>query len=233
VEGVLAPLLLFLLVLLLLFFHYPKPLLFFGLIVCLSVGWLSLKHWTVPLALPALLIGFFGLDEHPFSRDPASHESWGVLVRDALVGVAAGLLPGFGPGLISLFWFSVRPSVSLAVSNLVFSLGFVAISGKVRSAPAAFLVMDALPSWAIILCWLGVSFILVLCLFRLFPNALFRVDTIWISFFYAGMFLLLGGWLSLGTMLLAFCVSQMLRQMHLPPSLGLVMLIPSLVWFYA
>ncbi len=208
---------------------YSRLPLVIAIVACLVIGWLLLQRWTIPLALPAWLSGFF------FSNTeltPRSASSFFQCVRDALLGVLAGVLPGLGPGLIGIAWFSHSFSFALVVSNLVFSVGFVSLSGRLRSIPAAVLGEGSLPSWEWLVVWLFVAawvsaFVFSFHSFSLFPPGLFLGALL--TIFFLGI---LGNVSTLLVLAAGFLVSRLLAAFRLPRELGLLVLIPSLFFFY-
>lgn len=217
-------------VLLLLVFSSERFSLFIGLVACLSLGFLVLQRWVVPVGLPALLMGLSSFSVL-VSCDEKVEFGFFSSLRDAFLGVFTGFLPGFGPGLVGLFKEGSF-SPSLSISNLVFSIGLVALLGNVRSAPAAALAGVALPSWIVLFFWLVVSVLIVSWL-----NSLFIFETTF-TFPFVGVLahvLLLvwvGGWTTLGAALLGVCVARLLSFLRVSPAIGMVVILPSLWIFY-
>ncbi|MFH0970916.1 MAG: hypothetical protein V1776_05700 [Candidatus Diapherotrites archaeon] len=215
---------------LLFFSHLSLRVLLPGVVLCLVMGYFVLVRWSVPFALPSLLLGFFGFSFTGFF--PSSSSSFFNSLKDALIGIAAGIFPGFGPGLLSFFWFSNKSSPSLGVANLVFSMGYLDISGNLRSVPAAILAEVFFPSWEWMVLWLFFAVWISMILLSFFPSP--SESSIFLSMSISVLVLfLLGGVISLGVFLLSFVASHLLREWGLSPSLGLLVLIPPLLFFYA
>jgi hypothetical protein len=199
-----------------------------GLGVVLASGYLVLVHWVVPLGVPSFLAGLSGFraqaDRYSYSSSFASS------LRDAWLGVLAGLLPGIGPGLLGLV--GSRFSPSLGVANLVFSLGLVGLVGSVRSAPAAVLAFFPSSGWASILFWLILSVLVGGLLSSAFPSSQ-AGESVLAPVILFLILLLLGGWLSIGCALMGILVSRVLESWGIPPEVGLVFLLPSIVLFYS
>lgn len=225
----LVPILLFSL-LALVFRSVGNPFIFVsGLILVLLVGWFGLHVWVVPFALPALLLGFLGSLSTPILHPSANEPTHPI--RDSVLGVFSGLLPGIGPGLITALWLSDSTSPSLRVSNLVFSLGLVSISGAVRSYPAGILSSFPLPSWEWILVYILACFFLAFGLSFLFTFS-FSLSPFFFFVLHSFLLFLLGGFSTLLLILLAYSISRLLLHFHLPLSLCSLCLVPSILWFY-
>lgn len=192
-------------------------------------GWFGLHAWVVPFALPALLLGFFG--SIPIENGSPSAREDSRPIPNAVLGVFSGLLPGIGPGIVGALWFSGHSSPALRVSNLVFSLGFVSITGSVRSYPAGVLSSFSLPSWEWLIAYSFIGFLLAYGICFLFSFSL-SVPFVFFFLLHAVVLVLLGGIATLGLIFLSFCVSRLLIRFRLPLSLCSLCLIPSILWFY-
>ncbi len=207
------------------------PVLFFGfgMAFVLLAGWFGLLVWVIPFALPALLLGFFGSVSFHASIPPAGEKSHPV--RDSILGVFSGILPGIGPGVMGALWFSGQSSSSLRVSNLVFSLGFVSLTGAVRSYPAGILSSFSLPSWEWLVAYSLVGFLLAygVCFLFSFSTSL---PLFFFFLLHAFLLFLLGGVSTLLIIFLSYFISRLLLHFHLPLSLCSLCLLPSILWFY-
>lgn len=233
VEGIISPLLVAA-VLWVLFFssHGDRVrILVIGCgVLALVLGWFSLRVWAIPLALPALLLGLFGFSSVE-QRQPTAAEEMHPL-RESVVGVILGILPGLGPGLMGVWWGSSHFSPFTGIANLIFSLGYVALSGKIRSAPAELLSSTALG-------WNEIFLVIVCGVFmawgfeQLLPLFSFSLPLSFWSFLHVVALIFLG---SASTLLLAIAALAWSRAAHewgVFPSLGLLVLIPPIVWFYS
>ncbi len=201
-----------------------------GSALCLLIGWFALHVWVIPLALPALLGGFFLSANAEFSIYRPTR-LWD-RARDSIIGVFSGVLPGLGPGLVGLFWFSSRASPSLLIANLVFTTGFVSLSGRIRSFAAAALNYQSLPDWPYVLAWLFFSVLVSFTLNQFFskPLAILPLEG-WVLL-HAFSFVWLGGHSTLLLFCLSFCSRSLLVHHQLPLSLGLLTLFLPILWFY-
>ncbi|MEK6902502.1 MAG: hypothetical protein AABX02_02865, partial [archaeon] len=200
-----------------------------GVGVVLLSGWFGLHVWVIPLALPALLLGFFGAVGHE-NASPSAGET-NHPFRNAGLGVLSGLLPGIGPGIMGALWFYGHSSPSLRVANLVFSLGFVSLTGAVRSYPAGILSSTSLPSWEWILGYTLAGFLLAFGVSFFLPRA-WVVPLFFFFIFHSFFLFLFGGIATLLLILLSFFISRLLLHFHLPLSLCSLCLLPSILWFY-
>jgi hypothetical protein len=200
-----------------------------GMFFCLLVGWMVLHEWVIPLALPALLLGFFG---GIFSPDftPAKTDNVSVW-KDGIIGVFAGLLPGLGPGIIGLLWYSQNVSSSLIVSNMIFSFGMALLEEKVRSYPASFLIGQPIESVSFFLLWCVCAVVLAFGFWKIFQFYSFPVPFGWNIVHWIGLFVM-GGLLTIGVGLLGYCVRMFLSHHKLPLSYGMLSLLGPIVWFY-
>lgn len=229
-DWIVFPLLVFSFVWLL--FSLPHPFFpsFFAFLFILGAGWWLLHERAVPGALPCFLAGWWGLSFFPV------HElysfSFFQKVRDAFLGSFLGLLPGFGPGLVNALWFSSNFSPVLGVSNVVFSLGYLSLTGHVRSIFAAELSRGDVLSLDILFLALLFSLIFSRVLFFVFPPApvslsprvLIILGGAAILFVFGpSPFLVFGG---------AFFLRLVYDFFHFPSEWGSLILFPSLYWFY-
>lgn len=198
-----------------------------GLLLALGVGYLVLVRWTIPVGVPSLLVGLMGF--RSFAGSTSTSSSLFSSLRDGVVGVFAGLLPGIGPGLLGLT--GARFSPSLSVANLVFSMGLVSLSGNIRSAPAAALAFVSWSRWEFILFGLVLSVLFSSVLTDIFPR---KDDSFsWVSSAFLLLILLfVGGWPSIGCALMGYAVSRLLEAGGVPSEVGLVFLLPSIMLFY-
>lgn len=202
-----------------------------GLGSVLALGWWGLHAWVIPAALPALLIGWWGVSSPEGSayENPSRREHVGA----ALLGCAAGFLPGLGPGLMRVFDRAHRPAAALGVSNLVFSLGLVALNGKVRSVAAGALSMSALPEWIVVVAWVGVGVVVAYGVSECILPASFSFSSrVWIGVHLLGV-VLVGGLASLVLCACAACMRRALDAWRLDSTWGVFVLVPSIVWFYS
>lgn len=210
------------------FSPYPTLKLVSGLLLSLALGYLVLVRWVVPIGVSAILMGLSRF--RPLANQPSVEYSIGSCARDAGIGVAAGLLPGVGPGLIGLVGRHFSPA--LGISNLVFSLGLVSLSQNVRSAHAATLAFHSMPVWTEVIFWLLLGVFLSSVLDTLLPYS-------WESppFLQVGVHLSIlawaGGWIGLGGGILAWSLARFFSARGIPSELGLVFLIPPLWLFYS
>lgn len=200
-----------------------------SLALCLGMGFFVFEHAVIPLSLPAWLAGFFGLS---FVDSPVNPRRGNPVVH-SLAGVFAGLLPGLGPGLMGLIVSSSRALPYLSLTNLVFSLGLVALSARVRSFPAAAFSVQVLPEWPTLLAAIFLGVLLA---------SIFRSMLVWsISpvpiFFWQLAFLVVlfvfGGLSTFLVWVLAVSLARILDHWAVSPALGLAGLIPSIFLFYS
>ena len=201
---------------------------FAALFLAMAAGWFSLHEWSVPLALPALLFGLFGFSLSSFSSPKTkSINPW----LESILGVGLGIIPGLGPGLITLGWKNNYFSPAMGIANLIFSFGMAVYFGKVRSAPAAVLVnapisMNELVIWILAGCFIA---------WGLRQGLHFIAPTVstdwWVALHVIGL-AWLGGVATLFLAGMGFALFQFFKHNAIPVQWGLVCLIPSIWWFY-
>ena len=197
---------------------------------CFITGWHILHVWTIPLALPALLMGLFGFSPSAEASPSAlrSTHAW----RESAVGVVLGILPGLGPGLMGVLWHAAGFSPLTGIANLIFSVGFVALAGKVRSVSAEALAGAAWP-WHEVIVLLLAAACIAWGLEQLLPVFSQTVSpTAWIILHVAA-FVWWGNPATLGIVLMGWILHRLLGELHFPPSWGLLVLLPPIVWFYS
>lgn len=194
-----------------------------------ALGWLVLHVWAIPLALPALLLGLFGFSAQE-KGEPLTLEQnpW----KESMLGVLLGVLPGWGPGIMGLIWNDKQFSPFTGIANLVFSIGFVAISGKIRSAPAE-LFAQTPAEWSEL-------FLLLLCgiciawgIEQLFPALDYSIPLMGWTLLHLLAIVWLGNISTLLVTLTALAWFYAAREWNIHSSLGLLVLIPPIVWFYS
>lgn len=201
-----------------------------GGLFMLAAGWWLLHERTVPMVLPAFFLGWFGFAWKGHSI--YSHSSRAQKMRDACIGCASGFLPGLGPGLINAAWVSGQASYSMGVSNLVFSLGLLSLTGNVRSAVAAYVGNVSTVSWGFLLLLFAGGIFLSFFLHEWFSSFSFVLpDEAWIVFQIAGIFLL-GGWIAGAVVLASYSLRRLFESLNVSHSTGMLLLIPSIAWFY-
>ncbi|QQR92644.1 MAG: hypothetical protein IPJ89_00150 [Candidatus Iainarchaeum archaeon] len=232
-DGIVAPLLL-LAVGWLLFLSAPEKTPRYLVVVSAcaagALGWLTLHVWAIPLALPALLMGLFGFTAAK-QGEPVAQEEQRPL-RESVIGVALGVLPGLGPGLMGLLWNSNRFSPFTAIANLIFSLGYVALSGKVRSMPAELLSSSGW-EWSELFVVLLGAVCIAWGFEQLLPAFSFSISLEHWSFLQVLALILLGNNATLLVVGAAWSWSRLMRYWGIDLSLGLLVLIPPIVWFYS
>jgi hypothetical protein len=194
----------------------------------LLLGWFALHVWVFPFALLALLAGLFGWRSSPTTKaDWFPAHVW----RDSLLGVGLGILPGLGPGLVGLFWPSLKQSPALQISNYIFSLGFVVLTGNVRSVHAQVLSGSSLDIFSICILLIAIA-CMCMGLEKIIPF-IEALHVGWWSWLQGIGIAFLGGLPGMGLLALAWVAQQWLRALKMDPNWGLFVLVGPILWFYA
>lgn len=148
------------------------------------------------------------------------------------MGTVMGFLPGLGPGLAGALWLGERGSLSLISANLIFSLGFVLLEGRVRSYPAAWVSFDIPPDILSMLFLILAALVFAWGIWPLIPAHFSIPPSLWTALQWVGL-LVFGGFAAIAVGVLAFSLRQMIHFYHQPPSLGMWVLLLPIIWFYA
>ncbi len=213
-------------------FNIPSPR-FLSLAAVLFIfagGWWLLHVHSFPLALSAFFSGWWSVSfltshtSYSFSRVQK--------IRDAVIGCVLGFLPGVGPGIAQSLWFSGRSSPVLVITNLIFSLGYFLLHGRVRSVFASSLVSFPAISVLSLIFSLALLLLFGIIFWNIFPHFYFSIPSFWVVFLLGVSFFFAGGFLPLLIWLLAFASRKLSDSFSLSPDLGSLILLPSIVWFY-
>jgi hypothetical protein len=199
--------------------------------VLLSVaGWWLLHERVISSSLPSFFSGWFGWSSPPLSV--YANPSFFRRAADATLGCFLGFLPGLGPGLVHSLWFSGKSSPAMSVSNLIFSIGWWAQTGKVRSAVAAELGSSSSLSWGVILAGLAIAVVLAFFIGQWLCALEFSPPPFAWSFFLLGGIALAGGFSAILVAVGSFSLRMVFERWGIPPSSGSFILLPSILWFY-
>lgn len=208
----------------------PRLLSFAATILIFAGGWWLLHVHSFPLALSAFFSGWWSVSfltshtSYSFSRVQK--------IRDAFIGCVLGFFPGVGPGIAQSFWLSGRSSPVLGITNLIFSLGYFLLHGRVRSVFASSLVSFPTISILSLIFSLALLLLFGIIFWNIFPYFYFSLPSFWAIFLLGVCFLFLGGFSSFLIWLLAFASRKLLDSFSVSPDLGSLILIPSIWWFY-
>lgn len=196
----------------------------------LLVGFWLVHERVIPLLLPAFFLGWYGSSYY----SPSFHHSFSYLEKllHAFIGCLAGLLPGLGPGILNSLWFSGRVSPVMGISNLIFSLGVYAQSGRVRSAFAAVLGDVSSIPWFMLIAGLVLGLFFFYFIDFFVPDNRFGVPSwLWSGIFVLALFML-GGLLPFLVWAGALSLRRGLIHFNLLMDSSAFILLPSILLFY-
>lgn len=200
-----------------------------GFLVSVS-GWWLLHERVISSSLPSFFSGWFGGSSPP--RSTYDNFSFFRRAGDAILGCFLGFLPGLGPGLVHSLWFSGKSSPAMSVSNIIFSIGWWAQTGKVRSAVAAELGSSSSLSWGVILFGLAIAVVVAFFIGRWLHALEFMLPPpAWSIFILFGL-ALVGGFPAVLVMVGSFSLRMVFERWTIPLSSGSFILLPSILWFY-
>ena len=210
---------------------FPKsPLNGIGGIILLISGWWLLHERVVSAVLPAFFLGWWGVSwtRHSIYVRHSRVQK----IRDACIGCFSGLLPGVGPGLVNVGWLSGRASLSMGVSNLVFSIGLASLNGSIRSAVAASLGDVTIIPWYFLLAVFGGCIVFTFIVWKHSNPLSFSFSPHgWVLFQVLGVFLV-GGLSAAGVILASYSLRRVFQSFDLSLDAGMFILVPSILWFY-